>query len=564
MSIELRRSRRNRISRRRRMRRRGPGYRPLPNSDQEGRAISAAAEALPTGWGDAPVGWLLEALGFYGLDAVEEGLLIALVTGEPILLVGRHGTAKTAICCRLGDVLGLRFHAYDAAKALFEDVVGFPNPSSLAKGEVSYVPTPMSLWDKEFILVDELSRAQPQMQNKWLEVIRSHRLMGRALPRLRYVMAAMNPTDYLGAVPLDEALLSRFAIVLKMPEVAEMGEGTARLVIAARSEDDAPLIGKALSGAPGDGDDLARIRRRLRRRLTVARRQLPTVEAIFGHAVIGYVHEVSLHLTERGHGLDARRLGMVRRNLLVALALEAGERNIDASILHRREAERVNDPKEPAPHGSTPIAAFGVLPEDLSSIVGRTLSASLPFVADGQTGPSADMLGTIHRAAFEQAFDVGESMATDTRGRSTNIAVNCSGRRQLVAYQHAIGDLPIEEHYRVANDLLQRAQEAPTERLVQAWDGLLALSGVVREHADSVPWEVTEHLLDGLAVRFGIAESPAAGVVALAHDEQVDAQRAGPARLARQCLAHVTLKRRGDHQAAARLLNRLREQVGVR
>jgi MoxR-like ATPase len=65
---------------------------------------------------------------------------------------------------------------YDASKALFEDMIGFPDPSSIASGEIKYVPTKLSLWDKEFILVDEISRARAEMQNKWLEVIRGRNL----------------------------------------------------------------------------------------------------------------------------------------------------------------------------------------------------------------------------------------------------------------------------------------------------------------------------------------------------------------------------------------------------
>ena len=67
-------------------------------------------------------------------------------------------------------------------------------------------------------------------------------------------------------LPLDEALLSRFAVVLRMPEVVEMEERTAQRVISARSADDAPLAGDALAGAPPGARDVRRLRRRLRRR----------------------------------------------------------------------------------------------------------------------------------------------------------------------------------------------------------------------------------------------------------------------------------------------------------
>jgi MoxR-like ATPase len=565
--------------------------------------IARAMESLPTGWGAPPKGWLLEALGFYGLDAVEEGLLIALVTGEPLLFVGRHGTAKTAICCRLGEVLGLSFHAYDAAKALFEDVVGFPDPSSLARGEVSYVPTPMSLWDKEFILVDELSRAQVQMQNKWLEVIRSHRLMGRDLPALQYVIAAMNPTDYLGAVPLDEALLSRFAVVVRMPEVSEMEEATALRVIAARSADDAPRLGEALSGRPGNGDELLRARRRLRRQLEAALERLPRVEALFGSAVINYVHEVSLHLAERGFAQDARRLGMIRRNILVTLALATGRRRPRSKRDGAGAAGArggVGSNGKGAGGGQTgggqtgggqtgggqtgggqtgggqtsgesgaggqalcqdAFERYGQTPENVGSLVGRTLHLSLPFVADARPGPSLEMLGIIHGSAFEVAFDARPpEQAAGLLAGGLRPAVGA--RRLLAGYQQRMAELPIEEHYRVVNLALQRVREAPPERLLGALEDLKALGDLVCDRAREVPWEVSEHLLDGISTHLGLLGASPDVIVSLCAAERVEPRIGSVARLTRQCVAHSGLKERVDLEQAQSLYRRLGEKAG--
>ncbi len=568
MSIELRRARGRKLHKLRARQRR---FRAMERRDNKNaRAIAASIQTLQAERSSAPAGWLLAALGFYGLDAVEEGLHIGLLTGEPILLVGRHGTAKTAICCRLGEVLGLAFHAYDAAKALFEDVVGFPNPASLARGEVSYVPTPVSLWDKEFILVDELSRAQPQMQSKWLEVIRSRRLMGRELPKLRYIIAAMNPTDYLGAVPLDEALLSRFAVVLQMPEVVDMGEEIARQVICARSADDAPLLGDSLAPTSASQADIPRIRRRLRRRLSVARRQLSTVEEIFGQAVTRYVLEVSIHLAERGHAQDARRLGMVRRNILVSLALACGQRRLVPMARKPAAAGpgRAAYPAGPgcaAGSGSDPGRAFdqyGSSASEVSSIVGRTAQISLPFVADGRPGPSPEILATIHRDAFYEAFEAQRSESAPSQG-DPGVQVLRGGHRMLRDYERRVLDLPLEEHYKVANALLQRTQAATPEQLLGAWSSLKAMGEIVRDHPGSVPWEVTEHLFDGIAAHFGLVETSASAMVSLCQEERIDPHRPGPARLARQCLARAgSWFFRGRDDDVGSLMRRLQAQGG--
>src|SRR3989339_255012 len=117
---------------------------------------------------------LLEKLGIYGWSEKDENLLLAsLLTGDPLLLIGSHGTAKTQVIYKLAEALGKKFIAYDASKALFEDVLGYPNIQMLKKGQVEYIPSTVTIWDKEFIVIDELNRALPEMQSKWLEIIRS-------------------------------------------------------------------------------------------------------------------------------------------------------------------------------------------------------------------------------------------------------------------------------------------------------------------------------------------------------------------------------------------------------
>ena len=119
-----------------------------------------------------------EKIGIYGMQKIEKAVLAGLITGDPVLFIGSHGTAKTTLCRRLAEALGLKFFAYDASKALFEDMIGFPNPDSISRGEIEYVPTKLSIWDKEFILIDEISRARAEMQNKWLEIVRGRQVMG--------------------------------------------------------------------------------------------------------------------------------------------------------------------------------------------------------------------------------------------------------------------------------------------------------------------------------------------------------------------------------------------------
>ena len=193
---------------------------------------------------------LLERLGIYGWPERQENLLLtSLLTGDPLLLIGPHGCAKTYLASRVAQALRRRFTAYDASKAMFEDVLGYPNLEKLKQGMVDYVPGSLTIWDKEMILIDELNRALPELQSKWLEIVRSRRIMG--LPtRVRWVWAAMNPNTYTGTQELDQALLGRFALYVYPPGVLEMSEADRIKVTQAMSDDDAPALREWLYADP--------------------------------------------------------------------------------------------------------------------------------------------------------------------------------------------------------------------------------------------------------------------------------------------------------------------------
>ena len=72
---------------------------------------------------------LLSQLGIFGWKEADENLVLAsLLTGDPLLLVGNHGCAKTHVANKVAQALGRRFLVYDASKAMFEDVLGPGDP----------------------------------------------------------------------------------------------------------------------------------------------------------------------------------------------------------------------------------------------------------------------------------------------------------------------------------------------------------------------------------------------------------------------------------------------------
>jgi len=262
----------------------------------------------------------LRKLGIYGCDEIEDFILASLILGDPILLVGSHGTAKTMLCERLSKAMGLKFIAYDASKALFEDILGFPDPYSIKEGEINYVSTPISLHDKEFVLIDEISRANYQMQNKWLEVIRSRKIMGKPLSSLRYVFGAMNPPYYPGAKTLDPALSGRFCFIIWFPHFADLNEDDKKLVISNVSEDDAPLIQRKKE----ETIDYEKIGEELSDFLNDVRNSIyPSMDKRLRESVNKFLNTfVTIQKEEEAEWvIDGRRAGMMKRGIVSVLSV---------------------------------------------------------------------------------------------------------------------------------------------------------------------------------------------------------------------------------------------------
>ena len=270
-------------------------------------------------------------IGIYGWKEADENLLLAsLLTGDPVLLVGSHGTAKTGLFMKVAEALGLRAIGYDASKALFEDVLGYPNPKELLEGRVRYIGSDVTVWDKEFVLIDELNRAQAEMQNKWLEIIRSRRVMGAATA-VKWVWAAMNPKSYSATNALDEALVGRFAAFLYPPEVLSMDEADRARVACHMNGDDAPALecwapgaGKRekADGAQKDalaatGSEIKALLERAGSCFASLRQDLPRLGEFLARFA-----DLAFRETKGEVKLDGRRLGFIYRNLLANRAVE--------------------------------------------------------------------------------------------------------------------------------------------------------------------------------------------------------------------------------------------------
>ena len=163
----------------------------------------------------------LEALEVFGFDKVEPAILAALVTEDPLLLIGRSGTGKTFLLNSLSEEMGLEHRHYNASLISFDDLVGFPFPDA-DNGGVKFLETPATVWGAESVLVDEISRCKPEHQNRLFSLVHERKIQGIPISKLRYRWAAMNPVsndqagleEYAGSEALDPALADRFSLLV--------------------------------------------------------------------------------------------------------------------------------------------------------------------------------------------------------------------------------------------------------------------------------------------------------------------------------------------------------------
>ena len=185
---------------------------------------------------------ITEPLGLYGWKREEPVLLAALLSEEPLLLVGAHGCAKSFVLERLAEALGMKFRSYNASLINYDDLVGVPLPDA-SRTKLEYLSSPESIWNAEVVFIDEISRTRPELQNKLFPIVYERRVQGRPLTKLVYRWAAMNPppTDeemddgdalYLGSEPLDAALADRFPFILSVPDWDDLSSADQKRVLA--------------------------------------------------------------------------------------------------------------------------------------------------------------------------------------------------------------------------------------------------------------------------------------------------------------------------------------------
>jgi MoxR-like ATPase len=190
---------------------------------------------------------IFSKLGIHGFSAAQERAIFAgMLSGEPVLLVGPPGVAKTELVKSIGAALredSKRIHKdqpekwfdyqiYDASKLNFEDLVGYPSLKALQADTptVKYIPTPSSIWNKELLCFDELNRCAEDRQSNLFEIIRSRKLHGIPTNNM-FIFSTMNPYGDSGTLEMSDALVDRHTYYLRLDKFEDMTSAERRKVI---------------------------------------------------------------------------------------------------------------------------------------------------------------------------------------------------------------------------------------------------------------------------------------------------------------------------------------------
>lgn len=167
----------------------------------------------------------------YGLDYITElCTLSSLLLGDPVIYIGLPGTAKSELVKILGLSIAtsyrnrgkkFNFHSYDTTKLYPEDLLSIYSPKSLSEGKLEYMSTAMSIWDKDMIVLEELTRAHESTQNNLLEIVRSRTCCGINLP-LKFIYSTINPATSTGADGIIHALADRILFFLPLQDFNRM------------------------------------------------------------------------------------------------------------------------------------------------------------------------------------------------------------------------------------------------------------------------------------------------------------------------------------------------------
>ncbi len=152
-----------------------------------------------------------------GQEDVIDFSLIAVFTGNHILVEGVPGVAKTLLVRTLARVLGTEFSRIQFTPDLMPSDITGTNIFNIQEGDFHLVKGPIFT---SFLLADEINRAPAKTQSALLQAMQERQVtidgVTHELPDSFTVFATQNPIEYEGTYPLPEAQKDRFLLRVEM------------------------------------------------------------------------------------------------------------------------------------------------------------------------------------------------------------------------------------------------------------------------------------------------------------------------------------------------------------
>src|SRR5213075_371878 len=199
-----------------------------------------------------------------GQHEVIEKALIAIFTGNHVLIEGVPGVAKTLLVRTLAQVLGCEFARIQFTPDLMPADITGTNVFNLQRNDFSLIKGPVFT---SFLLADEINRAPAKTQSALLQAMQERTVTidreTHVLSPNFTVFATQNPIEYEGTYPLPEAQKDRFMLKIAMTAPGREDE----LLLAQRTlgadSPEATLAGGAVHAVVA-AEDLQGLREQLR------------------------------------------------------------------------------------------------------------------------------------------------------------------------------------------------------------------------------------------------------------------------------------------------------------
>jgi hypothetical protein len=154
-----------------------------------------------------------------------EKLSFWIKNGWNVIMTGRHGVGKSAMGLAAFNNLGMKYLYFSAATMdPFIDFIGIPHfVKDGVNGEKVklIVPEHIDVENVEAMMFDEFNRGHKKVKNAVMELIQFKSINGRKFPKLKCIIAAINPSDEdnikYDVDEMDAAQMDRFHIQVELP-----------------------------------------------------------------------------------------------------------------------------------------------------------------------------------------------------------------------------------------------------------------------------------------------------------------------------------------------------------